>query len=1769
MRAEQLHRFDLATGPLFRVALIKLGEREHSLLITMHHIVADGWSCGVLARELSMLYTAYVHDEQSPLPELPVQYGDYAIWQKDWLQGEILQTQLKYWIERLADAPSQLQLPADRPRPAVETFRGALLKFSLSAGLSQSLLKLAQLESATLFMVMLSAYQILLARYSGQEDVVVGSPIANRRNRAIEDNIGFFVNTIVLRTHVSSDLTFRQLLREVREITLGAYANQDMPFDALVKQLRPERNLTRQPLFQVWLALQNFPEKCLELPALKWTWVTMDWATSIFDLALYLENLPSGLSGVFEYATDQFDSETIERMSRHLKNLLDDILAHPDRPIGNLSMLDEAERHQIIGEWTATDFLFSHKKLIHQLFEEQVRRTPTSPAVLYEESVLTYSELNAKANRLARHLISKGVVPDQPVAICIERSLEMVIGLIGILKAGGAYVPIDPNYPLDRIQSMLEDAAPKIMITEERLTTKLLYQRATLIVLDRNWMAIEQHYDGNIDPNGLGLQPTHLAYVIYTSGSTGKPKGAMNEHRALINRLEWMQDEYRLDTRDRVLQKTPFSFDVSVWEFFWTLMTGAQLIIARPQGHQDPSYLMDLIEAAGVTTVHFVPSMLQLFLDQHSPGRCSSLRQVICSGEQLPVSLTRQFFESFPDTRLHNLYGPTEAAIDVTYWECKPDSKSPHVPIGRPIWNTQMYVVDSYLRPVAIGVQGNIYIGGVGVGRGYLNQQKLTDERFISDPFRPNQRGRLYKTGDLGRWRRDGAIDYLGRCDFQVKIRGFRIELGEIEAALMEHREVKQATVIAREGQQSDDKRLVAYIVGQKPSTSDRSIEELRTVVVDQWATLYEETYGSPENPAEPSFVGWNSSYTGQPIPEVEMQEWLATTIQRIQTLKPRRILEIGCGVGLLLQHLAPQCVKYVATDFSSSAIASLRHWVAHRKELAHVELLHRSATELEEFPIGAFDLIILNSVVQYFPDIDYFVGFLKGGVRIVSSGGHIFIGDVRHLGLLRTFHTAVQLAKAAAPVTVKQLRSRIGRSISQEKELLIDPECFRTLPINVPNISAVEVLLKRGHASNELTRYRYDVMLKVGDQIEPELVCEHLDWSSLNGSREQLELGLEKRRWGAIRLINIPNERLSADLAARALVDRAEARVEIGTLRHLLAQTQLRAVAPEVVWELASAYNYDLTLSPSAECETFNALLLDRTKHHLARASGAVRGVARPLHDFANDPLENGFRQQLILKLREHLKARLPEYMLPAAFVVLQQLPLTLNGKLDRRALPAPDVESLAKGRYEAPEGQIEQLLAVLWQSSLQVDQVGRDDNFFELGGHSLLAVRVLQRINSSFGCALRVVDLYQSPTVKQLAARIEGLKSEDQLVDLSREATLDAHILAPLGGRHSPLQSILLTGCTGFVGRFMLARLLEANVSKLFCLVRAQSRRDAASRLQKTLDRFGLWRDEFGGRIVPVCGDMTLPGFGLDPVTYRDVCQETDCIYHCAASMNHLETYSMAKTANVDSVREVLKIATDSKPKLVNYISTMGVFGQQYTDGVRVIDESTTIERERHRTSQGYVASKWVAEKILMIARERGIPCNIFRVGLVWGDSELGRYDELQREDRIFRSCMQSGFGIKKYTYDPPPTPVDYVARSVVWLATQHSAGHGVFHIFSSQPPVENVFERCNAVAGTSLKLLPLYDWICQLKLLHKEGRTLPAVPLIEFAFSMEESSFNEEQRRLSSSIPHFDCARTERELARGGLFTPEFTDKLLSQYVKRIGYEQALSDSKVPMP
>ena len=823
IEAESRGPFNLEHDRLIRGRLVRLADDHHVLLLTLHHIISDGWSMGVLTRELMALYEAFSHGADDPLPPLALQYIDYAVWQRRWLSGEVLQRQSDYWQKTLAGAPALLTLPTDRPRPAQQDHRGGSVEIRLDERTSAGLKALCQRRAVTPYMVIMSAWAMLLARLSGQSDVVIGSPVANRTRAEIEDLIGMFVNTLALRIDTSGDLTGEALLARVKAQTLAAQGNQDLPFEQVVEITRPLRSLSHTPLFQTLLSWDDSVAPALALDGLTLEGVAGENHFVKFDLSLSLGEAQDGIRGALRYATALFEASTVQRFVGYFQRLLEALINDDQALLAQVDMLAADEQQRLLVEFNATAVDCPIEQPIQSLFEAQVRNQPDAVAVQTMEHSLTYRELNTRANRLAHHLCGQGVGPDSRVALCVERGLDLVVGLLGILKAGGAYVPLDPAYPAERIAYMLKDSAPVAVLVQT--ATRSLFAESDTVLVDFDHCT--WHDQSDHDPRVPDLTPSNLAYMIYTSGSTGTPKGVMLEHRGLCNLMHWGSQICPPTGNAALLQKAPFSFDGSVWEFFWPLTAGVRLVLARPGGHRDPAYLAQVIRQQRITVIKFVPALLQQFLQLEEVSECTSLTDIFCGGGELTAALARDVRRRLPWVRLHNVYGPTEATVDSTAWTLEPHMPVPHceLPIGKAICNTRLYVLDGHDQPVPLGVSGQLHIGGIGVARGYLGLPQMQAERFIDSPFVSGDR--LYRTGDLVRYRADGNLEFLGRNDFQVKLHGLRLELGEIEARLLQHVDVREVVVLMR------DERLVAYFSVRDGSAAP-GIDALRGFILEQ-----------------------------------------------------------------------------------------------------------------------------------------------------------------------------------------------------------------------------------------------------------------------------------------------------------------------------------------------------------------------------------------------------------------------------------------------------------------------------------------------------------------------------------------------------------------------------------------------------------------------------------------------------------------------------------------------------------------------------------------------------------------------------------------------------------------------------------------------------------------------------------------------------------------------------------------------------------------------
>jgi amino acid adenylation domain-containing protein len=1031
-----------------------------------------------------------------------------------------------------------------------------------------------------------------------------------------------------------------------------------------------------------------------------------------------------------------------------------------------------------------SEFASQHEQFVHIAVDRVARLTPDAVAVSFGDVAVPYRTLNRRANALARRLQTLGVGPDAVVGICLDRSIELIVGILAVLKAGGAYAPLDPAYPIDRLEYMVRDAAARALLTSRRLTNVPPVDDAEVIYLDDPGMANDEAEDAPTTSVGLD----HLAYVIYTSGSTGRPKGVAMPHRPLSNLIAWQTTVSAIGAGGRTLQFTSPSFDVSFQEIFATLCAGGELVLVSDLTRRDPRALLHLLRERSVARL-FLPfvGLQQLAVTGATDADLPDLREVITAGEQLRITpALAQWFARHPRCTLHNHYGPAEAHVVTAHTLAGAPGDWPTLPpIGVPLPNVEILLLDEQRRPVEPGTPGEIFIGGVCVARGYLNRPELTHERFVPHPLRlesdsgsGGNGSRVYRTGDLGRLLPDGAIEFLGRADDQLKIRGFRVEPGEIETVLLQHAGVRQAAVVAREDS-TGTKRLAAYLV---PAEEESGSSADASTQISQWRTVWEDTYRDAAARPDPALAanGWRSSYTGEPYSEAEMREWADETAARIRRRAPRDVLEIGCGTGMVLFRLAPHCASYWATDISPAAVDHIRAHAA-SGEASHVQLLVREAADFSGIPDGAFDAVVMNSVAQHLPSVDYLVRVLTGAVRVVRPGGVIFVGDMPNLRLLEMFHGSVELAKAPAPVPVADIRQRVQRQLALERELVLDPEFFHAVRDRIPEIGGVEIQIKDGAFDTEMNRFRYDAVLTIGTAPAPRPADVSLDWREEPLSAAQITHLLGPDTPDVIDVRNVPNARLRQPAACLDLLKRDTWTGTAGdTLAAAAAQLHVRPANNPDTWRhVASAAGYDTycTWSADAGPACFDARFIRRGLDALdavstqvlneaeveaaeAEAPRASHGAPRALQPYATNPLRDAIARRLTPDLRRFLQERLPDYMVPSSFVIVDALPLTPSGKVDRRALPAPE------GRrpdldvaFAAPATELERKIAEIWQEALQVSTVGLHDNFFDLGGHSLLLAQVYERIRPLAPAkAWSMVEMFQYPTLHALARFLSG---------------------------------------------------------------------------------------------------------------------------------------------------------------------------------------------------------------------------------------------------------------------------------------------------------------------------------------------------------------------------------------------------------------------------
>lgn len=1347
--------FDFNTAPLLRVRVLARTSINYILMICVHHIIHDGWSFNILCKELNLLYAAYASKNLPNLPPLDWQYADFSQWQQQSLDTHKLQKLLYYWTGQLTGF-SPIEFPADysKSSKSIKNYQGARIPFVIAPEHLVQVKKLAQCEQTTLYSVLFSMFAVLIGRYSAQEDLVIGTPISGRHYPNVEKIIGFFINILILRTDLSGNPTFLDFLQRNKKVILDSYQYQDLPFESLVAALNPTRVSVENPLVKIMFIFQNYPTISLQLTGIKSkrifsdneSLLLADYESAKVDFSFYIQETSQGLQGLIEYNTQLFATHTIEQFIVHFQTLLTSIINNPQERIAHLALLDERTRVQLLSQ--ANQKIYPLNQSLCVLFQKQVEQIPNHIAVSLNKKSLTYQQLNVASNQLAHYLVTLGVQRRVLVGIYLERGFELIISILAILKTGAAYVCIDPNYPEQRAHFLIRDCQPHIIVSNseyhttlcEQLKRQFDLQSIGVIDLDQAQTMIMHQPINNLN---IKTCPNDLVYIIYTSGSTGTPKAVLIEQAGVVNMACAQIDELGILPSDRILQFARFTFDAFVWELFGALLAGAQLCLISKDVRLVGNELLVVLQSEHISIATLTPSVLDTLPCEALPN----LRLLVLAGEQCSVSTIKKWHKN----RKFIAYGPTEGTVCSSLLK-EVDLKYP-LSIGVPFPNIEIYLLDTYLQLVPPGIPGEICLGGIGVARGYLKRDELTQERFVTCLI-GNQMRRIYRTGDRGKWV-NGHLEYHGRMDTsQIKLRGVRIELDEIKQEVLKHPAIENTVILVQ------DQHLVAYLVAKATAINSESIyaphpEEQ----IQHWEFLYEDLYKQLRTTTALNFnyLGWNSSYTKQPFLEEEMQEWVDHTVQRILALKPERVLEIGCGAGLLMTRIAPYCRNYTATDFSSAAINYLKKLTQRLALSTKIQLLHRPAHVFDENEYAAYDVIIINSVIQYFPDLAHLIKVLEGAMHCTRLGGKIFIGDVRSLVHLEALHGSIILNSAQNTLTYSQWRASLFEKIQREEELAIDSRFFEQFAQSHPLLDCAVTQIRRGKYQNELTQFRYDVILYTRSATPISKV--QVVWSSwgkqfntLQNIRDYLAKNVDHL---AIRAI--PNRRIENIVT---VLDKTQTHEHLDP--SILKTIQSNDIPDPETFALLSeqlGYQFIATWSKQDALRCIDiiffrgleaACFIERDILTTARKSTIKNWL-----QYANQPQTAKIRQNILIDLRNQIKKSLPDYMIPK-LTFIEKIPLTSHGKFDSSQLPKIHYQTQNEFLH-LPITEFEKALVVLWKRVLQIDSLSINDNFFAIGGESLTAAELIAAINQRFEIKLPVKAIWDAPTIKKLGVAVE----------------------------------------------------------------------------------------------------------------------------------------------------------------------------------------------------------------------------------------------------------------------------------------------------------------------------------------------------------------------------------------------------------------------------
>lgn len=1623
LRRAAQERFDLERGPLLRAGVITTGDEDQVFWLTLHHIITDGRSMEVLFKELSALYRGQTKGTTPQLPAQPIQYVDYAAWDRIASAQDALQPHRAFWQDKLRDVPTLFELPSDHPRPAQQRFIGKTLRLRLGTELTHGLKQLGAQHRATLSMVLLSGLSTLCHRYTGQERFLLGIPSVGRDRVETENLLGFFVNILPIVMDFRSSPSFAQLLTQVREEVIDAFSHDSMPFERLVQELQIPRSVSHNPLIQVALAPQPPHERDLQLGSLSVQRIEVESHRAAFDLTIYVWDDASDCELHIEYSTDLFEQATIMRMASHLQQILIAAVRSPSTSVRALDLLSDAERHTVAKQYAQGPVSAAPERTLHELFSAQAAKTPQLAAVVETASggrVLTYAQLEQKSNQLARHLRQLGVGKERLVALFVERSVDVIIAILATLKAGGAYVPLDPEYPADRLAFMLRDAQPVLVISHEGLQDRAPVHSIPTLLLDKEWPQIAQH---SAEPLPSLSEPHDLAYVIYTSGSTGQPKGVAIEHRNLTNLTVTQRASFGIQQGTRVLQFASLCFDASVSEIATTLSIGATLCLLPKGPPTLGAELAKLIEAQQIELVTLPPSVAM-----HLPIEpCHGLRTLVVAGEACSPQLASRWA---PGRRFINAYGPTECTVCATLGDCSQDDSV--VTIGRPLGNVRVYILDADRQPVPIGVPGELYVAGAGVGRGYLDRPALTAERFVTVPIADLPPQYMYRTGDLVRWLSDGRIEFLGRIDQQVKIHGLRIELGEIESALSQDPQVAEAVVTAYESEPGD-KELCAYLVPRTIAAAN-PVHTRRPLLL--WPSIAE------------YFVYDDVIYYALSSDERRNQIY-RKSLRRCVVDKV--VLEIGTGAEAVLARM---CIEEGARKVYAIEILEESYRKA-RQRIADLGLSDRIEVILGD----AIHVTLPEPADVCVSEIVGAIGGSEAAAYIMNRARHLLSKTARivpersvtRIAAL-TLPDSVLDAPAFTPIAAHYTR-KIFNQVGRPFELRL---CLRGVDRSqlLSNVGVFEDLDFRAPIALEQTH-------STSLQIEQEgALSGFLVWLNLYTLDEDcIDILDHEYSWIPIFLpvfgqnIHVPKGTQIDLQIARTLCENGR-----NPDYHLRGQVRFPDGRSLPIDYTATHFGTEqqagMFRNPFYAKLFANGQIAERTE------DTKDSHTATEAESLYSDPQQ---QQELTSRLKAQLATRLPKHMIPTDFVYLSALPLAPTGKVDRRALPRP-VRTASAQRPSQELTPLEQKLAALWTELLKLDSVRPSDHFFECGGHSLLAARLLVRIQDVLGVEVSLRALYESPTLAGLAQhilRVQDKSSGSELcfrpdLSLEQEAQLPESIAvtaqtAPCAQR---VDHIFLTGATGYVGAFLLSELLAQTQPsvQIHCLVRGQTEAESRWKLIESQTRLGRWKESAAARVHIVQGDLGRPRFGLSEAAFAQLAQQMDLIVHCGAKVDHIRGYDAMKPANVLGTQTVLELASLHKLKPVHHMSTLSVLYPPHFLQQSIVTEDA-LAGPLQSLPNGYMQSKCVAEHQMLTARSRGIPVAIYRLGAISGDTESRARNLSDYFYSSLRTCARMKVADDLDT-DQTLVPVNHAARAVVALALRSASLGKTFHICPEEP-------------------------------------------------------------------------------------------------------------------